>query len=165
MRTVSEHVLIAIPATLAVGLVGLFATPLQLGEWSLTPNVAWVMSLVVASLYPAAWPRGFAFALGLLQDVLFGTPLGAQALLTLLLVLLVHMQARRQHYLLFRIRWLEAAGTLLAWNLLLWAVLNFVSPHTPSLGAVLINGVVSALWYPLFFLPLRKLCDVLPAAK
>ena len=165
MRFLIDNMFAAIPAVLALALLALFAAPLHVAGLSLTPNVAWEMSLLVAAFYPAAWPRGFAFALGLLQDVIFGTPLGAQALLTLLLVELVHRQARRQSYLLFRVRWLEAAGVLIIWHGLLWALLHFVSPDAPSLRVLLQAGLVSAAWYPLFYFPVIKLCAALPANK
>lgn len=165
MRSFTDQILISIPGILAVLLLALFEAPLHVGGMSLAPNVAWVMSLVVAALYPAAWPRGFAFALGMLQDVLFGTPPGAQGLLTLLLVELVHSQARRQHYLLFRIRWLEAAGVLIVWQVLLWTVLHFASPDAPALRSLLQAGLVSVVWFPLFYFPLVRLFGFLPAMK
>jgi rod shape-determining protein MreD len=165
MRSFTDQILIALPALIAILLLALFAAPLQMGGMSLVPNVAWVMSLIVAALYPVAWPRGIAFSIGLLQDVLFGTPLGSQALLTLLLVELVHSQARRQHYLLFRIRWLEAAGVLIVWQVLLWGVLHFVSPDAASLRSLLRGGLASIVWFPLFYFPLAKLFEFLPAVK
>ena len=99
-----------LPALLALLLLALFSAPMRAGDLALVPNIGWIMTLVVAFIYPPSWPRWFAFMLGLLQDVLFSTPLGAQALLTLLLLQLVSAQARRQSFQRFRVRWLEAAG-------------------------------------------------------
>lgn len=165
MRSFSDQFLLTLPAFLAVLFVMLFCAPVQLSNISFAPNVAWVMSLIMVSFYPTAWPRGFAFALGLLQDVLFGTPLGSQALLTVLLVELVHSQARRQHYQQFRVRWLEAAGVLIVWHILLWLVIRSVTGEAPPLRPLMRTGLMSVLWYPILYAPLRKLIHWLPAVK
>jgi rod shape-determining protein MreD len=162
MRSFSDQIQIALPALFALLLTALFSAPMHAGTWSLTPNVAWVMTLIVAMLYPPAWPVWFAFALGLVQDIAFGTPLGAQGLLTLLLVLVVRSQARRMHYQLFRIRWLEAAGMLVLWHLLLWVLMHCVSHDAAPLRLLLRAGLVSAVWYPLFYFPMLWLAQILP---
>ncbi len=135
------------------------------GGVSLTPNVAWLMTLVMVAHYPPAWPRAVAFALGLSQDILFGTPLGAQALLALLLVQLVTMQSERQQVQLFRLRWLEAAGTMVLWHLMLWAITHMVQEGAPQLRHLLQAGLVNALWYPLFYWLGTRLFAALPDAK
>ncbi len=163
MRPVSDQFFIAIPAILGLLLLFAFATPMQMGNFSLAPNIAWLMSLIVAAFYPAAWPRGFAFLLGLLQDVLFGTPLGAQAVLTLLLVELVHSQARRHHHQLFRIRWLEAAGVLVVWHLLLWVIVRLTTGEELPIRQLINGGLASAIWYPIFYFVLTRLGDWVPA--
>jgi rod shape-determining protein MreD len=162
MRPLSHYLLSILPVVLAVLLVLLSAVPLGAGGWSLTPNVAWLMTLVMVALCPYAWGRVLAFALGLLQDMVFGTPLGSQALLALLLAQLVAMQAERQQVQLFRLRWLEAAGLLLLWHLMLWAIMQLVNTDAPTLPHLLVAGLVNALWYPLFYWLAARLCAVLP---
>ncbi len=149
MRSLSHQIVTGVPAVLALALLMLCATAMQVGGVSLTPNVAWVMTLVLMPLAPTRWPRGFAFGLGLLQDVLFHTPLGAQALLSLLLVQWAGWQATRQQSQRFRLRWLEAAGMLIAWHGALWLLMQLVAPAAPPLMVMLRAGVVDALWYPL----------------
>ena len=161
----SDQFVLLLPALLALVLLAFFAVPMRAGPISLAPNVAWEMSLVMAAFYPSAWPRWFAFALGLLQDVVFGTPLGSQALLTLLLVQLTDAQARRQAHLNFQVRWLEAAGTLVVWHVLLWALLHFVMPDATPLRAMLRMGLVNALWYPVFYAVFTRLILLLPPLK
>ncbi|MES2984205.1 MAG: hypothetical protein V4735_03355 [Pseudomonadota bacterium] len=156
MRSVSHNIVVAVPALVALVLVALAAAPLN-SSFSLAPNVAWLMTLVVVGLYPPAWPRGFAFVIGLLQDVLFGTPLGSQAVLSVLLAQLVLAQAQRQQAQPFRMRWLEAAGVLVVWHVLLWALLYAVMPDAASLPALIRAGLVSALWYPLIYGMVRAL--------
>jgi rod shape-determining protein MreD len=165
MRSFTDQVLLCLPAFLAVLLLALFAAPMHAAGISLVPNVAWLMSLIVAALYPDAWPRGVAFSIGLLQDVLFGTPLGAQALLAVLLVTLVQRQVRRLHSLPFRIHWLEAAGAIIVWQVLLWVLLHAVWPDAAAVNSLLRGGMVTILWFPLFYFPLVKLFSFLPAMK
>lgn len=165
MRSLSDRLIIKLPIVLALVLLGLFAAPAQLLGITFTPNIAWIMTLVVGLFYPPAWPRVFAFLLGLLQDIIFGTPLGSQGLLTLLLVYLVSLQARRQPLPPFHICWLEAAGVLIVWHGLLYALYQFVTPYSPSLQVMLVAGAVSALWYPLFYFPLARLMQLLPPLK
>lgn len=150
MRVISNPWLLSIPALLALLLLGLTVTPLAFVSWGLQPNVGVLMTLAVAALYPPAWPRWFAFLFGLVQDVLYGTPFGAQALLLVLLVSAGEYRARRGSYEPFPMRWLEAAAVILLWHLLLWAVLAFVTPPAMPPLAMLRVALANALWYPVF---------------
>lgn len=151
MRSVSEHIAVWIPALIALLLVWISSVPLSGGSISLTPNIAWLMTLVMAAVSPLSWPRGLAFALGLLQDFLFGTPLGSQALLALALAQLAAVQASRHPVQLFRVRWLEAAGVLMVWHGLLWLLMVLVHHDGAHLRGLLEAGLVNALWYPLWY--------------
>lgn len=140
----------------------LFATPLHLTSISLAPNVVWLVTLVASVAYPPAWPFVAAFLVGLLQDVLYATPLGSQALLAVLLALLVRWVGRRSAHLPFRVRWLEATLALLLWHGLLWLLLYAMYPSAPTLPPLLMAGVVSAAWYPVFYGVLAWLFRALP---
>jgi rod shape-determining protein MreD len=157
MRTLSQQVFAIFPTLLGLVLVLLTATPLDSALPSLTPNIAWLMTLVMVAAAPRYWPYGVAFALGLLQDFLFGTPLGSQALLALVLAQWVALQTRRQQSPPFRMRWLEAAGVLVFFHVLLWAVMHVVRADGASVVALLRAGLVNALWYPLFYACARKM--------
>ena len=164
MRPMSHSMLVALPAILAILLVLLVASPLN-SAFALAPNVAWVMTLVVVGFYPPAWPRGFAFFIGLLQDVVFATPLGAQAILTLILAQLALAQSHRTQVQLFRMRWLEAAGALILWHGLLWLLLHAVNHDSASLKALVRTGIISALWYPILYFIVTRLTAALPDGK
>lgn len=164
MRPISHQLLALFPPALALVLVLLFSTPMQSDFSTLAPNVAWLMTMVMVAHYPPAWPRGFAFLLGLMQDFLFGTPLGSQALLTLMLAQVSWVQSMRQSTQLFRLRWMEAAGVLVLWHVLLWALMHLVSPNSASLFALLREGIVNALWYPIFYWLVTRLFGALPDA-
>lgn len=151
MRPISHQLLSVMPALLGVLLVFLFAAPMDGGHLTFAPNIAWIMTLLMVTFCPTAWPRGFAFCLGLLQDVLFGTPLGSQALLTLLLAQLTTSKSQRRQIQKFRMRWLEAAGMLIAWHVLLWVLMQLIDMHTASLRHLVRAGIVNAVWYPVFY--------------
>jgi rod shape-determining protein MreD len=162
MRPLSTQILSFFPPLLGLLLLFIAATPFDLARLSLTPNVAWLMTLTVIAVQPAAWPRGFAFALGLLQDIFYATPLGTQALLTLLLVQLAQRQARQAHANIpFRLRWLEAAGLLMLFHLLLWALIRLISTSAPTLGDMMRAGIVDALWFPFFYIIVTRLFGAL----
>ena len=161
MRSISDQLLLLSPAFLALVLLAFFMVPANVGGISLAPNVGWVMTLIVVRVYPPAWPRWFAFLLGLLQDVLFSTPLGSQALLSVLLVSLTDLQTRRQPLLRFHIAWAEAAAVLLAMHLLLWVLIAFAARHSLPVSGLVISGIVSGLWYPIFYWPLVRLLGLL----
>jgi rod shape-determining protein MreD len=165
MRSLSQQILMLFPALLALALVVLFAAPMPGGTLSYTPNVAWLMTLVMVAHYPPAWPRGLAFILGFLQDMLFGTPLGSQALLALLLAQFAVQQNRMHAVQLFRLRWLESAGVLVILHLLLWALMSFAAHEVIVLRHLLRAGLINALWYPVFYWFLTRLFAVLPDAK
>lgn len=154
-----------IPAVVALLLLALFVAPARVGGFSLAPNVGFLMALILASTYPAAWPRGFAFLFGLLQDVLFGTPLGAQALVMLLLVGWAQGQGKRQALSPFHLRWLEAAAALLISHALLWGTYRFTGQTPPAMVRLLGAGVMSAIWFPLFYAPIHRLLQWMPGAK
>lgn len=165
MRPVSHQLLAAFPTILAFILVLLTAAPVTGGGFTYTPNIAWLMTLVMVAFYPRSWPHGLAFLLGLLQDIVYGTPLGSQALLTLLLAQLTHIQASRHHSQLFRLRWLEAAGVLVMLHVLLYCLMHLVATNTASIQQLLRAGLVNALWYPIFYWVATRSFAALPDAK
>ncbi len=162
-HTISDHVRIAIPGGVALLLLLLCALPMALMDVALTPHVVWLMTLSIASLYPPAWPVVLAFVLGLISDFLYGTPLGAQALLSLFLTLFVQSQARRAAHQLFQLRWLEAAAALAVLHFALWAIVGFVVEVRPPIKQVALGALVSAFWLPIFFLGSQGLLKLLPA--
>jgi rod shape-determining protein MreD len=139
------------PAMIGALLVLVCAVPMAGGALTYTPNVAWLLTLTMVAANPRAWSPLTAFAIGLLQDVLFATPLGSQALLALLLMIATRQQATRQQTQNFRVRWLEAALVLVVWHGLLWLVVVAVTHADVPMRPLLVAGAINALWYPLFY--------------
>jgi rod shape-determining protein MreD len=164
MRPISHQLLHLLPATLALVLVAAATVALDAPVLSFTPNIAWLMTLVLVMHHPPAWPLPFAFALGLLQDFLYHTPLGAQALLTLLLYALVRWRMQRGMPPQFRLRWLEAAGVLVIFHLLLWLI-DRAAGDAQSLRAAIRLGLINGLWFAVFYACLTRAFAGLPDAK
>lgn len=165
MQPLSHRLLSWMPAVCSVLLVLLCSVQVSGGSVTYTPNVAWLMTLIMVAFYPPAWSPPLAFGMGLLQDVMFATPLGSQALLALLLAHMASLQAARQQTPRFRLRWLEAAGVLVIWHALLWLLMEMVTKNGASLRHLLRAGLINALWYPVFYFTLTRLFAALPHAK
>jgi rod shape-determining protein MreD len=164
MQPLSHRLLSLLPLVIGALLVLLCAVPISGGVLTYTPNIAWLMTLVLVAFAPAAWSPTRAFGLGLLQDVLFATPLGSQALLALLLAQMTQIQTQRQQTQRFRLRWLEVAGVLVVWHGLLWLMIEGVTHGSASLRHLLGAGVVNALWYPVFYVVFTRLFSPLARA-
>lgn len=165
MRSLSDQFLLLLPMLMALVLLAFFATPMRANGWPLAPNVGAVMTVAVVAIYPPAWPRWFAFIVGLAQDVMFGTPLGAQALILLLLATATHIQSHRGAFQQFRLRWLEAAVMLILAHLLLWVIIHFVAGDAPPLRMLIRAAIINALWYPLFYGAINRWALLLPPMK
>lgn len=139
------------PAVLGLVLLSFFAVPMQVGNIPLCPNMGMLMTLVVVSVNPAAWPRWFALLFGVLQDVVFGTPLGVHAVLLVALVGAAEQLSQRGAFQQFRVRWMEAAGLLVLWHVLLWCLLHVLHRHAATAVMVGQSALVTVLWYPLFY--------------
>jgi rod shape-determining protein MreD len=138
----------AFPVTTAA--FGLFALSLPLGlpgQAQLQP--AWAMTAVFFwSLYrPAAMPAGYAFALGLMLDLLAQGPVGIWALLLLLIhamVLRLRRTATRQG---FATVWALFTLTAITAALTEWALVSLLTWHAlPPWPALFEAGVASGAY-------------------
>lgn len=161
--TLSGMMRLMIPGVVALVLLILCALPMALFGVTLTPHVVWLMTLSIAALYPPAWPVTLAFVLGLISDLIYDTPLGSQALLSLFLTLFAQTQVRRTQHQLFQLRWLEAAAALAVLHLVLWGLIGFVREVRPPVTHAALGALVSAFWFPVFFLGCQGLLKLLPA--
>lgn len=156
----SDQLRLWIPGVAALLLLVLSSLPFTVAGLPLVPHVVWLMTLTVVALAPAAWPVTLAFFLGLLSDFLMDTPLGAQALLALLLTLF--MQRRRSVHQLFQLRWAEACVLLVVLYFLLWVIVGWIAPQRPPILDAMLAAGINMLWYPLFYFLTLQLLKLLP---
>ena len=164
MYSLSDRLLLLVPGAMALLLTFVAAVPVEVGHLSMAPNICWLMTVIMAVLYPPAWSFWFVFLLGLLQDVLGGTPLGSQALLGLLLWLVLRMRALQLPNPMFRMVWAQALLLMLVWHAALWLVMDWVNGAGPRFAHLLLSAALGTLWFPLLYFPLLLLVQALPHA-
>jgi rod shape-determining protein MreD len=143
-----DRFLMIVPALIVALLMLCTALPITWMGIALTPNIVWLATMIFARIVPASWPAWLAFSLGLLQDVLFATPLGSQAVIALFLLLAMRARPARIGTPLLRDVWLEACVLLVLAYTLLWFMLQYVLPHPPHVLPLIGAAMVNMLWFP-----------------
>ncbi len=131
------------PVALTLALMLMVALPLPLpGFAQVTPAIT-LIAVYHWSIYrPDLLPLGATFALGLIQDVLTGAPLGLTSLVLLLLRTIVVSQRRFFHGKTFMVEWwgfmLVAPGaTVASWMLVSLYFGTVVNPRSSGVQLVL----------------------------
>ena len=143
-----DRFLITLPAMLVLLLVLCTALPITWMGIALTPNIVWLATMIFARIAPASWPAWLAFGLGLLQDVLFATPLGSQAVIALFLLLAMRARPARISTPRLSDVWVEAGVLLVVAYMLLWFMLQYVLSFAPPTLALIGAVIVNILWFP-----------------
>lgn len=162
MTPLSHRLFVCAPGLAAVFLILLFAAPLRISGVSLTPNIAWLATILFARMPHISWPAWLAFLLGLLQDIVFGTPLGAQATITLAILLVLRARPSRVGQPLLRDMWLEAGALLVVAHVVLALILQWMPGAGVPLMATLTTTLVDILWVPLLAWMSSRLAMKLP---
>ena len=160
--TLSDRVLLSLPAVIVSLLLVVSALPVMWMGISLTPNIAWLATMIFVRIAPASWPAWLAFSLGLLQDGLFATPLGSQAVIALFLLLAMRARPLRIGTPLLRDVWLEACVLLVLAYAVLWLMLQWVLPFAPPALPLMGAAVVNMLWFPVVAWGAGRLALALP---
>lgn len=147
-RNILSTLLLPLPALLAMLLLLLSAAPVDAAWMSYTPNIVWLMTLVMVAQHPASWPYGVVFALGLVQDMLCGTPLGLQTLIALLLAKTV---PHAPPFSRFPARLVAVFFALLLCHVALWAGMHLLAAGAPAFWHMLIATLVNNVWFILFY--------------
>jgi rod shape-determining protein MreD len=141
------------------------ALPSLVGGYDVFPHMAVLLCCFWVIHYPTAWPLWFAFSLGLLQDVLAGTALGAQALLLMVLCSMLKRHARRVNRQNFRMLLIEVAVVSGLYMVALWLVMSWVSHLWLPLAPLVKEVLFTVLFYPLIHLLLIPILRLLPALR
>ncbi len=137
------------PLTLGFVLVILSATPLRIPEFGpIAPNVGLIAAYYWGIYRPDLFPASAAFALGLWQDVLVGTPLGMNAVMLLAMHWFIRGQRRFFQGKTFAVVWWAFALVTTAATFLLW--LTSMAYHGQLLDAApaVFQGLLTLALYP-----------------
>jgi rod shape-determining protein MreD len=134
---------------LLTGLGSVVVTHLPLGADWMPPVGPWFTAMVVFywSLYaPRLMPYGVCLALGLMDDVLSGAPLGMSMLSLVLLRQLAYSQRRFLLNRPFALAWLSFAFSVLVVGAI--EVFFLVRLELPTMGMTLLRLALSAFLFP-----------------
>ena len=157
-----DRLWLMVPACIAAVLIVCTVLPVTWMGISLTPNIAWLTTMIFVRIAPASWPAWLAFSLGLLQDGLFATPLGSQAVIALFLLLAMRARPLRIGTPLLRDVWREACVLLVLAYAVLWLMLQWVLPSPPPALPMMGAAMVNMLWFPVVAWGAGRLALALP---
>ena len=164
-RNLSDQALLLLPGIIGIILVMCGGLPSLMGGYDVFPHMALLLCCFWTMHYPQAWPLWFVFILGLLQDVLGGTALGAQAVLLMLTCAVVARQARRMNRQNFRMVWTEVMVISVLYMSVLWLVMSWVSRDWLPFWPVMKEVFFTALLYPLIHVILIPILRLLPSLR
>jgi rod shape-determining protein MreD len=140
---------------LLFGILWLSATTVPPGIWLLAPNVGMALTLGARGR-TGAWPHWIAFLFGLLQDVVYATPLGTQALVLVILAAIQPILLARAGRGFFP-QWALAAVLVVVAHCIVWLFTSAATGAHPPLMALVRMALATILWYPLAYLMLNRL--------
>ena len=135
-----------VPAASVVILLFLLTAPIVL-PWPALPQLGLAAVFVWATFQPGLMPPWLAFLLGGLADLLFGLPLGCEALLFALAALFVRLFERRFGHHRFGFDWALFAGVAVVHAVLGWEIIGFVGGGGP-LPPLLVQAATTVAVYP-----------------
>lgn len=154
-----------VPAAVSVVLVLVGALPSVVSGYDVFPNMAVLLCCFFVLHYPTAWPLWFAFLLGLLQDIVSGTALGAQAIVLMLTCVLVARHSRHVNRQNFRMLMIEIAVVSALYMGALWLLMSWVMYGWLPLWPVVKEIVCTVAFYPLIHLLLIPILRLLPPLR
>lgn len=104
-------------------------------------------------------PYWFACLIGLLMDVVSGTPLGLSALLYVLFLMTIHTQSKYIHKEGFIIIWGYFIMLLAIISVLQWLIMSFSGNQIQAIPAALIQWLITASFYPIFHKMFDRVSD------
>ena len=140
----------AAPASVTLMLVLIGATPLQIPFLS-----AVLPPFALAAVYywtvqrPDLMPFSVVFCIGLIQDILVGSPLGMHAFAFLIVQWLVLSQRRHVAGKPFLVLWWGFLGVAILASVLLWMAATLINGTPLPLQTAAISTLLQALLFPL----------------
>ncbi len=139
-----------LPFVLSLFLVLVDATPTRLpGFAAVTPQLPLIAIYYWAVYRPELLPPSVAFGLGLVNDIVVGTPLGVSSLVYLLIQGLTASQRRFFHGKSFLVAWWGFALVALGGLGLQWVMVSMIFARIIEVRAVMFEFLMTASFYPL----------------
>lgn len=152
------------PALLTLLLVFLSAVPKRITLAAEFVPLMAVIAIYYWSLFrPSSMPFWFVFLLGLVQDALFGYPLGLSAFIYVLLRLGVASQRRNFSRAVFWAVWFGFTALSLGAFFLYWVLLSAFHDGIRPIGAAGLQWMLTVALYPVFHHFFNKIYVTLPA--
>jgi len=137
------------PLTLTFLLVIISATPLRIPDFGpVAPNVGLIAAYYWGIYRPDLFPAVAAFAVGLWQDVLIGTPLGMNAMVLLAIHWFILSQRRFFQGKSFAVVWWAFALIATAMAALLWLIAMAYHARLLDATPAAFQGVLTVALYP-----------------
>lgn len=134
--------------TLMLGIVAVL--PIGLPRWGvLSPPLMLAAVFYWAVVRPDLLPATAAFALGLLQDLLTGAPLGANAFALVLVQWILRSQRRYLANRPFFLLWMAFAPVVVGAALVDWLVYAGVTLSVPPIAEGLVRAALGFVLFPL----------------
>jgi rod shape-determining protein MreD len=138
-----------LPVAIALAAVILGTTPLYLpGYGAVAPDLALMAVFYWAIYRPDLFPAAVAFAVGLVQDALTGTPVGLNALVLLAAYGAIVTQRRFFQNKSFLVVWWAFSLVGLCAALLGWALMSILAVRFVQPMPALFSGLVTVGLYP-----------------
>lgn len=151
------------PGLLSVIFVLISATPMHIQGLSEWIPLFTMMAIYYWGLYrPALMPYWFVFALGLMQDALFGMPLGVSSFLNLLFRFLVVQQGRMFAKEAFWALWFGFALLSVIIFLLYWTLITLITSRPMPVETATVQWMMTVGLYPLVHQLFNLLYKTLP---
>jgi rod shape-determining protein MreD len=137
------------PLTLSIALVVLSAMPLRIPDFGpISPNVGLIAAYYWGIYRPDLFPAPAAFAVGLWQDVLVGTPLGMNALVLLAIHWFILGQRRFFQGKSFAVVWWAFAMVATAAAALLWLIAMAYHGRLLEAAPAAFQGALTVALFP-----------------
>lgn len=135
-----------VPALVTLVLVAGMTLPV-FASVPVVPHLGLLGVFVWATFQPGLMPPWLAFVIGVVADILFGLPLGINALLLPATALFVQLIEHRFGLRRYDIDWLVAAGVIVLFELFQWQLLALAGTHGP-VTPLLVQAATTIAAYP-----------------
>lgn len=146
-----------VPVALTLAFVLISVVPVQVsGYGAIAPAVSLIAVFYWAMSRPDLQPAIAVFAIGLVEDVLHGYPLGGTAAVLLLAHLVVLWQARYLHGKSYWVVWLAFALIALGAGLLRWLIVSGIDGAAADLPGAFFQVLMTVAVFPVVTLMLAR---------